>query len=120
MVRLFYTLDYLDVGEPTISSKDSYEDKLIDSTKLDLHAYMYALGEKYQITALKDLATSYTAELLQLEKPLMTCDEFVAGAEIVWSTTPDLDRGLSSLHREVPREIPGGWWRFLRGRKLTS
>ena len=53
MVLYFYALDYMHDDEPIVD------------TELTLHAYMYSMGYKYQVEALKNLAKAYTADCLE-------------------------------------------------------
>jgi len=58
-----------------------------------VHALMYALGEKYFIPGLKDLAKRYFSETVVLQSGASL------GTSIheVYTTTPDSDRGLRDI-----------------------
>ena len=86
MVLYFYTLDYL------------HETDWFDETSLALHAYMYFMGDKYQVAALKDLAKSHTGERFRSIASNSEMHGVLIGAQVAWNTTPDSDKGLRTLY----------------------
>ncbi|KAK7425167.1 hypothetical protein QQX98_000082 [Neonectria punicea] len=72
-------------GEETIALQDEY---------LCLHAKVYALAEKYQISGLKEMAhRSFSFLIPRTISP----HNFAEASEIVYTTTIDADRGLRDL-----------------------
>jgi len=67
------------------------DDAIEVANPLTIHAKMYALGDKYQVEGLCDLA----------KRKFETClsehahsEDFIEAVQIAYSTTPDSNRGL--------------------------
>lgn len=102
MFGFMYLLTY---GGSTSCSDD---DTPADAQDLCLHANVYALGEKYGIATLKDVSLQKFA---QSARGFWKSDAFRNAVMIVFTSTPDHDKGLRdvvlrvlSLHR---REMAG-------------
>lgn len=64
-----------------------------------LHAAMYALGDKYDVTLLKDTALFNFNKLTTKASP-RDLQGFIESIPIVYSSTPDSDRALRNAIRE--------------------
>lgn len=83
----------------------------VDALALTLHAAMYGLGDFYGIRSLKWVAAGKFKELMQswyslLDKPLHRAKvlAFIRAIRIVYTTTPEHDRGLRDF---VIDQLPG-------------
>lgn len=100
MLRFLYTSDY---------KADSGEDY-----QLSINAKMYAMGEKYSINSLKDLAKAKFSKCLTPGQDLEEFfDIFLEAVDLVYTTTPASDRGLRdcltpilAAHKETLRKLP--------------
>ena len=77
MIEFLYRLDYDD--QPS-------------SECLTINALVYAMAEKYAILSLKELAKKKMGEAMK--KRDWGLETLVAALSVVWSTTPQSDRGL--------------------------
>lgn len=92
MLRYIYTHDYED--------DHSYESPFIT------HAYVYAMGDKYEIETLKELAKArFEAYLFQNSKSLATnIADFLVAIQMIYTTTLSPDRGLRDPVIAIIRE----------------
>lgn len=86
MIDYLYRLDYDD--QPNSASQKSSDGRLV------INSLVYALADKYEIWSLKEIAKQKIAKLIDKE---WNDDSFLAALEIVWTTTPQSDRGLRAL-----------------------
>ncbi|KAK2666270.1 Heterokaryon incompatibility [Fusarium oxysporum f. sp. vasinfectum] len=103
LVQFLYRQDYQDTHisheddqeEEDSVAKDSEDielsDDYIDNCYPVVHVRMYALAEKYDISALKDLALGKFNKAIQQEPPL---DRFLDSAEEAYTSTVPEDRGM--------------------------
>ena len=89
MLDYLYRLDYDD--QATSNPKAS-------EGRLTVNARMYALADKYEIWALKELAKRKSVRVLEED---WSGESFLAALEIVWTTTSHLDRGLRDCYLPV-------------------
>ncbi|KAL9117305.1 MAG: hypothetical protein Q9187_006161 [Circinaria calcarea] len=82
MLDYLYRLDYSDLVPPTLNMSEG---------RLIVNARMYALADKYEIWALKELAKQKSINALEED---WSGESFLTALEIVWTTTPYSDRGL--------------------------
>lgn len=82
MLDYLYRLDYSDLPPPTPQMCEG---------RLTVNACMYALGDKYEIWALKELAKQKSIKALEED---WSGESFLTALEIVWTTTPHSDREL--------------------------
>ncbi|KAF2134723.1 hypothetical protein P153DRAFT_380535 [Dothidotthia symphoricarpi CBS 119687] len=70
-------------------------DKSVEiATPLSVHATMYALGDKYHVDGLCQLATSKFDSCLHYH---WNSEDFIDAVQIVYSSTPDTNRGLRDV-----------------------
>ena len=86
MIDYLYRLDYDDQPD-SATAKDT-------NGRLVVNSLVYAIADKYEILSLKDAAKKKTAELVEKE---WNEDSFLTALAIVWTTTPQCDRGLRDL-----------------------
>lgn len=73
--------------------RQDYED---EGSSLSTHAHVYAIAEKYEILSLKAWVIYKLTKALKHEWQLDAVD-LTAALEIVWTSTPQEDRGLRDL-----------------------
>lgn len=73
-----------------------------------LHAAMYALGEKFDITGLKDVAL-VKFEQLATKTKARNLHRFVESIPMVYSSTPDSDRRLRDATIEIIKASPSSF-----------
>lgn len=61
---------------------------------LTIHASMYSVGDKYQVSGLSDLARS---KFMSCFHHHVNSDDFVNAVQIAFSTTPDQNEGLRNV-----------------------
>jgi len=88
MLQALYEGDYVEIEE----KEEFLENPLV------FHAKVYAIGEKYDIVPLKDLAKTKTENILTLEWT-PTC--FFAAANEAYQSTIPKDRGLRDIYAQV-------------------
>lgn len=93
MIDYLYRLDYDD--QPNSASKKPSDGRLVTNS------LVYALADKYEIWSLKEVAKQKIAKLIDEE---WNDDSFLAALEIVWTSTPQSDRGLRELFIPVLSE----------------
>lgn len=96
MVSYFYMLDYSDTQMPPPLLSDSH-----DISPLDTNVKMYAMGEKYGIAGLKQLALNKFEVAFDCVKA-RDLGEFLFVIPDVYSSTPDTDDGLRNLVVSLP------------------
>ncbi|MCJ1389086.1 hypothetical protein MMC18_001940 [Xylographa bjoerkii] len=69
----------------------------VDTLGQPTNAVMYAIGERYDIAPLKDLATS---KFSQYASYIVWTDQLPEVLELVYTLTPDSDRGLRDLTKK--------------------
>ena len=89
MLDYLYRLDYDDQTE-------SYPRAL--EGRLTVNARMYALADKYEIWALKELAKQKSIKALETD---WKEGSFLSALQLVWTTTPYSDRGLRDCYLPV-------------------
>ncbi|OXV07803.1 hypothetical protein Egran_04433, partial [Elaphomyces granulatus] len=88
MLQALYDGDYVGIEE----KEEFLENPLV------FHAKVYAIGEKYDIAPLKDLAQTKTENILTLE---WTPTYFFAAVNEVYQSTIPKDRGLRDIYAQV-------------------
>jgi hypothetical protein len=106
LMHYFYHLDY-----PTSVSKDPnvliklpnlHKSEAIQSS-LPLHAAVYGIAEKYDVSGLKELAKTRFESAAKSE---WNSADFSTAIELVYSTTPDSDEGLRSIVLDTLAQNP--------------
>jgi len=88
MLQALYEGDYVGIEE----KEEFLENPLV------FHVKVYAIGEKYDITPLKDLAQTKTENILTLE---WTPTYFFAAVNEAYQSTIPRDRGLRDIYAQV-------------------
>lgn len=92
MIDYLYRLDYDD--QPETASTVEHDENELANGRLVINALVYAVADKYEIWSLKDVAMNKTADLVAKE---WNNDSFITALCVVWTTTPQCDRGLRNL-----------------------
>ncbi|KAH7081220.1 hypothetical protein BKA63DRAFT_462162 [Paraphoma chrysanthemicola] len=74
-----------------------------DASQLLLHAKMYEIGDKYDVSSLKDLSRN---KFTLACKKHWNDEEFFAAAQHALTTTPDSDQGLRKVLQEIVAQNP--------------
>lgn len=100
MIEYFYTMDY----DTSIACEGDVE--IPEITTLQLHAMMFALGDKYDVEGLRSLSAGYYAKALELSTPL----EFLRSTVTVYTGTAQSTRTLRDQALKYAREkLPKAW-----------
>ena len=90
MIRYLYRLDYKDQACASDGT-----DSVTTGGPLVINACIYALGDKYEIPILKEVAKEKTMVAIRTE---WKKECFLDAIHIVWTTTPSSDRGLRGCY----------------------
>ena len=90
MIKYLYRLDY---DDQACASDDT--DSVTTGGPLVINGCIYALADKYEIPALKEVAKEKTMVAIETE---WKKECFLTAVHIVWTTTPSSDRGLRTCY----------------------
>ena len=103
LLDYFYTLSYSDnpgpAPAPVAASASPPGERQAGS--LIVNASMYALGDKYDVPPLKDLARGRFAADTKIQ---WNSEDILELVDVVYNTTPETDRSLRDCMREMLRE----------------
>lgn len=91
MVHYFYHLDYLESETAKLKGQTRRDEDLDTGILID-HASMYAMGDKYDIPGLRDLAVTKYREAYE-----RTNAGFASSIVVAWTSTIDSDMGLRNV-----------------------